>query len=60
MRILITNDDGVAAERLTALERIAAESRHPDPALILQAGGALLEDMRARGAILGTAVSPAQ
>jgi len=41
------------------LQHIAAESRHPDPALILQAGGALLEDMRARGAILGTAVSPA-
>jgi hypothetical protein len=38
----------------TALERIAEESRHPDPALILQAGGALLEDLRARGAILGT------
>lgn len=36
-----------------ALERIAEESRHPDPALILQAGGALLDDLRARGAILG-------
>jgi hypothetical protein len=37
-----------------ALERIAIESRHPDPALILQAGGALLGDLRARGAILGS------
>ena len=37
-----------------ALERIAAESRHPDPQLILQGGTALLEDLRARGAILGS------
>lgn len=37
-----------------APERIAIESRHPDPALILQTGGALLDDLRARGAILGT------
>jgi len=36
-----------------ALETIAAESRHPDPGLILQAGGALLADLRDRGAILG-------
>lgn len=38
-----------------ALEQVAAESRHPDPAVILQAGGALLDDLRARGAILGSA-----
>jgi len=37
-----------------ALEQVATESRHPDPALILQAGAALLEDLHARGAILGT------
>ncbi|NDP48870.1 MAG: DUF2063 domain-containing protein, partial [Sulfuriferula multivorans] len=37
-----------------ALEQVAAESRHPDPALVLQAGAALLEDLRARGVILGT------
>jgi len=36
-----------------ALETIAVESRHPDPQLILQGGTALLEDLRARGAILG-------
>lgn len=36
-----------------ALRQIAEESRHPDPALIQQAGAALLEDLRARGAILG-------
>ena len=37
-----------------ALEKLAVESRHPDPALFLRAGSALLEDLRARGAILGT------
>ena len=37
-----------------ALEQVAAESQHSDPALILHAGGALLEDLRVRGAILGT------
>jgi hypothetical protein len=42
-----------------ALEQIAAESRHPDPALILQAGGELMEDLRMRGAILGAAALPA-
>jgi len=57
-RLLTLLESGTLSGR-AALERIAAESRHPDPALILQAGGALLEDMRARGAILGTAVSPA-
>lgn len=39
-----------------ALDAIATESRHPDPTLILQAGATLLEDLRARGAILGSAV----
>ncbi|KVW92774.1 DNA-binding domain-containing protein [Thiobacillus denitrificans] len=38
-----------------ALQTIASESRHPDPALVVQAGGTLLDDLRARGAILGTA-----
>jgi len=36
-----------------ALETIATESRHPDHTLIMQAGAALLEDLRTRGAILG-------
>ncbi|MFZ0107359.1 MAG: putative DNA-binding domain-containing protein [Thiobacillus sp.] len=40
-----------------ALERIATESRHPDPELILQGGAALLQELRARGAILGTCVA---
>ncbi|MFP5419754.1 MAG: DUF2063 domain-containing protein, partial [Gammaproteobacteria bacterium] len=38
-----------------ALERIAAESRHPNPTFILEAGAAVLADLRARGALLGTA-----
>jgi len=36
-----------------ALDRVARESRHPDPALVMQAGTALLEDLRGRGVILG-------
>ncbi|MBS1184514.1 MAG: hypothetical protein H6R09_115 [Proteobacteria bacterium] len=38
-----------------ALQMIATESHHPDPALVINAGAALLQDLRARGAILGTA-----
>lgn len=51
-RLLSLLEPGSLSGR-TALERIAEESRHPDPALILRAGSALLEDLRARGAILG-------
>ena len=40
-----------------ALEQVADESRHPDRALVVQAGGALLDDLRARGAILGARLS---
>jgi hypothetical protein len=53
-RLLTLLEPGTLSGR-TALEQIAAESRHPDPALVVQAGGALLDDLRARGAILGTA-----
>lgn len=52
-RLLTLLEPGTLNGR-AALEQIAMESRHPDPALILQAGGALLEDLRARGAIPGT------
>ncbi len=52
-RLLTLMEPGTLCGR-TALEQIAAESRHPDPALVVQAGGALLDDLRARGAILGT------
>jgi hypothetical protein len=56
-RLLTLLEPGTLTGR-AALEQIAAESRHPDPLLILQAGGTLLDDLRARGAILG-AVRPA-
>lgn len=51
-RLLTLLDSGTLSGR-AALEAIAAESRHPDPGLILQAGGALLQDLRNRGALLG-------
>ena len=53
-RLLTLLEPGTLSGR-AALEKIAVESRHPDPALILQAGDALLEDLRTRGAILGAA-----
>ncbi|MFY9973562.1 MAG: putative DNA-binding domain-containing protein [Chromatiaceae bacterium] len=36
------------------LERIAAELRHPDPTQVITFGAGLLDDLRARGIILGT------
>lgn len=53
-RLLALLEPGTLTGR-AALQQVAVESRHPDPALILRAGGALLDDLRARGAILGTA-----
>jgi hypothetical protein len=53
-RLLALLEPGTLSGR-TALQQVAAESQHPDPTLILQAGGALLQDLRARGAILGCA-----
>ena len=53
-RLLTLLEPGTLTGR-AALAQIAEESRHPDPALILQAGAALLDDLRARGAILGAA-----
>ena len=52
-RLLALLESGTLSGR-AALEHIATESRHPDPALILQTGTALLENLRARGAIVGT------
>lgn len=54
-RLVALLEPGTLSGR-AALEQIAAESRHPNPALILEAGTALLADLRARGALLGTAV----
>jgi hypothetical protein len=45
---------GFVRKFLTAVKPVTAESRHPDPAIILQAGGTLLNDLRTRGAILGS------
>jgi uncharacterized protein len=53
-RLLTLLEPGILNGR-SALDQIAAESRHPDPALVVEAGAALLDDLRARGAILGTA-----
>jgi hypothetical protein len=52
-RLLTLLEPGSVSGR-AALEQIADESRHPDRALKVQAGGALLDDLRVRGAILGS------
>lgn len=43
-----------------ALEKIAVETRHPDPRTVMQGGLQILEKLRADGAILGTAIPRAQ
>jgi hypothetical protein len=53
-RLLALLEPGKLSGR-AALEQVADESRHPDRALVVQAGGALLNDLRAQGAILGSA-----
>ena len=53
-RLLTLLEPGTLSGR-AALQQVADESRHPDPALVIQAGGALLDGLRARGAILGAA-----
>lgn len=53
-RLIALLEPGTLTGR-AALETIAAESAHPNPALILEAGAALLADLRARGALLGAA-----
>lgn len=53
-RLIALLEPGTLTGR-AALDTIAAESRHPDPAVIVEAGGALLDDLRARGAIPGLA-----
>lgn len=52
-RLLTLLEPGTLNGR-AALQHIAAESLHPDPAVVVEAGGALLDGLRARGAILGT------
>jgi hypothetical protein len=53
-RLLTLLEPGTLTGR-AALQQIADESRHPDPGLILRAGGKLLKDLHARGALLGCA-----
>jgi uncharacterized protein len=36
------------------LEIVAAESRHPSPEVVIQGGGMIMQDLRTRGALLGT------
>ena len=45
-RLLTLLEPGSLSGR-AALQQVANESRHPDPGLILQAGGELLQDLRA-------------
>lgn len=52
-RLLTLLEPGTLSGR-AALEQIAEESRHPDPPFVVQAGSELLDDLRVRGAILGT------
>ena len=54
-RLLSLLEPGTLTGR-SALQQIADESRHPNPTFILQAGAALLQDLRTRGAIVGVAV----
>lgn len=54
-RLLGLLEPGTLSGR-AALEQVADESRHPDRALVVQAGGALLNDLRAQGAIIGNAI----
>lgn len=51
---LVTLLEAATLTGTAALAQVAEESRHPDPALIQRAGGALLADLRARGVVLGT------
>jgi len=55
-RVVTLLETGTLSGR-AALEQVADESRHPDRTLLVQAGGALLNDLRARGAILGSVIS---
>lgn len=48
---LLAGDTGLTGRR--ALERIAAELRHPDPQRVIEAGAALLDDFAQRDVVLG-------
>jgi len=52
--ILLLKDGGVSGR--IALEHLAAEMGHADPANIIQFGHSILQDLKAQGSILGTAI----
>lgn len=51
---LLRRDAGLTGR--AAIERLAAEMRHPEPAALLRYGGEILADLRLRGALLGTLI----
>jgi hypothetical protein len=51
---LISLLDTAAHTGRSALEIIAAESRHPLPEVVLKGGLEIMRDLQARGALLGT------
>ncbi len=53
-RLLQLLAEGVDRSGREQLERIAAELQHPDPGQVVAFGAGLLDDLRARGIILGT------
>lgn len=53
-RLLALLESGTMTGR-AALDTVADESRHPNPALLIEGGVATLQNLHARGAILGTA-----
>lgn len=55
-RLLALLEPGTLTGR-TALQTVADESRHPRPQLLIEGGLATLQNLHARGAILGTARS---
>ncbi|MHB8914779.1 MAG: HvfC family RiPP maturation protein [Thiobacillus sp.] len=53
-RLMTLLEPGTLTGR-TALQTVAEESRHPNPAVLIEGGLATLQNLRLRGAILGTA-----
>lgn len=53
-RLMTLLEPGTITGR-TALQTVAEESRHPHPAMLIEGGLSMLQNLRTRGAILGTA-----
>lgn len=58
-RLLQLLDDDERLSGRGALERIAGEMQHPDPAVVLDGGRQALEQLKSQGIILGTRSRPA-